>query len=167
MRMNNKKGVSTIVTVVLLILVAITAVALIAAFVIPFIKGGLSESQECFAVLGKVDVVQGQYTCYNQTQQNVTVRIKRGYASDVTVNSLAVVLSGAAQSKRFDVTAGTSPGVYMYGGSSTLALPGEGEEVTYVFNAAGLGSITSVQVSPVLSSEKVCEATTAEIPACT
>ena len=170
MKINDKKGVSTIVTVVLLVLVAIAAVALIAAFIVPLIKGSLSESQECFAVLGKVDVVAGQNTCYNATSKEVSVRIKRGFASDVSIDGVAVVLAGSGSSKRFDITAGgSSPSVRTlskaYGGS--LSLPAEGEENTYVFNVSGSGmSVSSAEVSPVLASDKVCEATTAEIPAC-
>jgi len=169
MEMNDKKGVSTIVTVVLLILVAITAVALIAAFVIPFIRNSLNQSEECFAVLGKVDVVPGQYTCYSATSNNVSVRINRGFANDVDVQAIAVVLSGGGQSKRFDVSSAGSANVAELGGSfgAALSLPSEGEERTYVFNAAGFGAaVTSAQVSPILSNSKVCDAVTAEIPAC-
>ncbi len=170
MKINDKKGVSTIVTVVLLVLVAIAAVALIAAFIVPFIKGSLSESQECFAVLGKVDVVSGSNTCFNATSNEVSVRIKRGFASDVKVDSIAVVLAGSGMSKRFDITTGaSSSNVRALSGAynTALALPAEGEENTYVFNVSGSGmAVASVEVSPVLASDKVCEATTAEIPAC-
>ena len=178
MRMNNKKGVSTIVTVVLLILVSITAVALIAAFVVPFIKGSLSESQECFSALGKVEVVQGDYTGYNSEKGETYVRIKRGFSEDIEVQSLAVVLAGGGKSKRYDITprdaiAVGSPSEIVgewvndtdSGFRNSLSLPAEGEENTYAFNVAGdLTEVDSVQVSPVLASDKICEATIAKIP---
>ncbi len=177
MRMNNKKGVSTIVTVVLLILVSITAVALIAAFVVPFIKGSLSESQECFAVLGKLEVVTGDYTCQNKaTDLGTFVQIKRGFAKDIEVKSLAVVMAGEGKSKKFDLVPGTksdSFGEYVndteYGFNKTIGIPGEGEERTYSFNltAANFRTLVdTVQISAVLKSDKVCEPVVVQIPDC-
>jgi len=169
MNLNDKKGVSGIVTVVLLILVAITAVALIAAFLIPFIKGSLTESQECFEVLGKVDVVPGQFTCLNATSNEVQVRIKRGFTGDAEISSLAVVFAGGGQSKRYDLVPGGTPtSIRELSGDyeDSLNLPGEGEENTYVFNVSTMTSVDTVEVSPVVSSEKVCEATLAAIPSC-
>lgn len=178
MRMKNKKGVSTIVTVVLLILVSITAVALIAAFVVPFIKDSLGESKDCFATMGKIEVVQGDYTGYNSDKQETYVRIKRGFSKDVTVNSLAVVLSGGGKSKRYNIEArepiasgDTQSRVGEYnndtdsGFRNKMDLPGEGEENTYAFNVTDeIVDVDSVQISPVLSSEKICEPTIAKIP---
>src|SRR3989344_1187367 len=108
MRMNNKQGVSTIVTVVLLILVSITAVALIAAFIVPFIKGSLTESQECFSMMGKIEVIQGENTGWIDGESNATVRIKRGFAKDVEVNALAVALGGSGKSTRYDISEGAT-----------------------------------------------------------
>jgi hypothetical protein len=170
MKINDKKGVSTIVTVVLLILVSITAVALIAAFVIPFIKGSLNESQECFVTLGKIEAVPGQYTCYSEENGEVSVRIKRGFADGVEVSGLAVVLSGDGKSRRYDITTGLeSASIKEYGGEyeSALTLPAEGEESTYVIqDIDDLGAITSAQISAVMASDRVCEPVTVEIPAC-
>ena len=168
--MNNKKGVSTIVTVVLLILVSITAVALIAAFVVPFIKGSLTESNECYGMLGKIDMVAGNNTCLDTTTNTVKVSIKKGFVDKTTVKSLAVVLAGSGKSKRYDLTSGVSAtdikelsGNY----NTALTLPKDGETSTYVFNVAGMGiTVTSAEVSPILSSDKVCEPTKVEIPTC-
>ena len=181
MRMNNKKGVSTIVTVVLLILVSITAVALIAAFVVPFIKGSLTESQECFSVLGKLEINQN-YTCQYKTTTNVSlqyktfIQIKRGFVKDTEISSLALVLAGEGKSKKFDLVDGSRTlyiGEYVNddddGFNKTIGLPREGEERTYVFNLSNVNFktlIDTVQISPVLKSGKVCEPAVAKISDC-
>ncbi|MEK6918816.1 MAG: hypothetical protein AABW73_02145 [Nanoarchaeota archaeon] len=168
--MNNKKGVSTIVTVVLLILVSITAVALIAAFVVPFIKGSLSQSNECYATLGKVDVVAGSNTCFDATTNTVRVNIKKGFVEGSEIKAVAVVLSGDGKSKRYDVSnGGMSANIRELSGSynTALSLPADGESNTYVFNVTDAGmTVVYAEVSPILSSDKVCEAAKAEIPTC-
>ena len=170
MSMNNKKGVSTIVTVVLLILVSITAVALIAAFVVPFIKGSLTESNECYGMLGKIDVVPGTNTCYDATTNTVKVSIKKGFVDKATVKSIAVVLVGDGKSKKYDLSSGAvAADIKELSGNynTALSMPKDGETNTYVFNVAGTGiTVTSAEVSPIMSSDKVCEAAKAEIPTC-
>ncbi len=172
MRMNNKKGVSTIVTVVLLILVSITAVALIASFVVPFIKGTLPQTEggECYSMLGKTDIVAGANTCYDTATNTVKVSIKKGFTEKAVVKSFAVVLNGVGKSKRYDLTNGVSVAdIKELGGAynTPLNLPKDGETSTYVFNVAGTGITSgSVEVSPILSTDKVCEPAKAQIPTC-
>ncbi|PIN93274.1 hypothetical protein COU61_00925 [Candidatus Pacearchaeota archaeon CG10_big_fil_rev_8_21_14_0_10_35_13] len=159
---NNKKGVSGIVTTVLLILVAITAVALIAAFLVPFIKGTLGESKDCLSVLGKVEVVQGPYTCYDATGSAVGIRIGRSFGENVGVSGFAVVLGSDSKSKRYDVISGGSNSqISEFGGSygSALNIPADGEQTTYVFDVSsdfGTEAITNVEVSAILPNDKVC-----------
>ncbi len=172
MRMNNKKGVSTIVTVVLLILVSITAVALIAAFVVPFIKGTLPQTEggECYSMLGKTDVIAGSNTCYDTATNTVKVSIKKGFTDKAVVKSFAVVLNGNGKSKRYDLTNGVSAAdIRELSGTfgASINLPKDGETNTYVFNVTGTGIASgSVEVSPILSTDKVCEPTKAQIPTC-
>jgi len=173
MMKNNKKGVSGIVTTVLLILVGITAVALIVAFLIPFIRGNLDESRECFNVLGKAEVVVGANTCYDAADESVRVRISRTYSDEVGVQGFAVVLGNEGRSKRYDVVGGTNSSLIKeLGGnySDTLALPREGEQRTHVFDVSSDFSgeaVSAVELSPVLEDGGICTgATPVTLPEC-
>jgi len=152
--MKNRRGVSGIVTAVLLILVAIVAVALIAAFLVPFIKGTLDVSRECFDVLGSVEPVQSTRTCYDSTADSVTITVKRGFDSGSELQGIVFVAKAPGESKTFD--------------SEDLGfiLPSAGAEKTYTINDVGLGlAVSSLEVAPKLT-DQTCDGVSIGIPAC-
>jgi flagellin-like protein len=147
---NDKRGISGIVTTVLLILVAITAVALIAAFLIPFIKGTLGDSQDCFKILGKLEIVQGANTYYDAGPPRAySVMVKRGY-DRLQLDGFSIALVDDTGNSEVTLIPDTD-------------IPSEGGSRTY--NEADLtapsGTLISVEVAPIIG-DQTCDAISAQ-----
>ena len=146
-RMNNK-GVSEVIATVLMILLTVMAVALVAAFIISFIKNEMSK-KECFDAIDKISVKEGGYTFYNST--NTLVMIER--AADFELKGLLVSVIQEGSSKVFEIYAGSQiNGIKMYNGSSILILPKAGGAETYVFNT----SSDEIKIMSILPSGRKC-----------
>ncbi|MEM4330775.1 MAG: hypothetical protein QW273_02080 [Candidatus Pacearchaeota archaeon] len=76
--MNNKKGISEIVSNVLIVLIVVGAVGLIAAVVFPLIKSNMDLNNACSLALRDLSIdVESGYTCFNYSDSSFIVRVKK------------------------------------------------------------------------------------------
>jgi len=152
-----KRAVSPVIATILLVLLAVATVSIIAAVVIPFVKDSLSGSKECFDVLAQVSIdTENGFACYTPTNgiQVVRITIKRSQ-KETDVASFKVSVFGEGTSNSFDIKQGGS-NVEIYGGGTTIKIPGPGEERTYVLTTS-LENVESAEVYPVLENGKICD----------
>src|SRR3989344_6269884 len=104
-----KKGLSPIIATVLLLLVTIAAVALIANFIIPFIKGQLKTT----ACVKYVDYFsfddEFNFNCYDTNNQyGVSVTAKDNQTFNEKIKGFNLIFLGAGTSKPIKVLEGAS-----------------------------------------------------------
>ncbi len=129
MMLYSKSGQSEVISTVLMILIVIVAVALVMAFVIPFVMKQTNKSS-CFDVIDKIEVVNGQYTCYNTSTNQMNVQI---HLLDVgtKIKGFGVVLGGATSKSYQIINLTRVSGITMYNMSDTLYLPQDNGAETY------------------------------------
>lgn len=135
----DKRGISAVVTTVLLILISVIAVILIAGFIIPMIKNSLSEGTSCFDLVGYIQVLDNQYSCYNSTTTNVM--IERGM-DNLTISGITLSIMSAGNSKRYDIN------------STNIPLPGNAKTYNLGLTYAN-GNV--VKIASVTQSGKICD----------
>lgn len=165
-----KRGVSPVIATVLILLLTVAAVALLAGFVIPFVKKELPKSSEClnyrdYFNFQEVFTIQGQeyrYNCHQNGKYGISIKAvgtDDKLAENVAGFSLAFVENGS--SERVDVLSGqdansSEGGIRMLNSStSKIAVPEQSGVNTYVYNSGK--SFYSVEVYPKLKSGRICE----------
>lgn len=81
--LNNKKGISGIITTVFIILLTVAAVGIIAAVLISFTRNSLNESTRCMDVKDEITII-AEGSCYNNgnginpNTKNTSIQIRFG-----------------------------------------------------------------------------------------
>lgn len=156
---NSKKGLSTVIVTVLLIMLTVSAVSIIYAFVIPMIRGDLDKTKTCYDLREQIMIADERYTCYNST--HTSIMIQRG-EKNVEIEGFIVSLISNGEGNRYEIKAGSVPGVRMYNGNQDLEIPGIGGALTYIFNV----SSSYVNIAPIAGNDVICEAVPDKIGVC-
>ncbi len=175
-----KRGVSTIIATVLIILLTIAAAALLAQFIVPYVKDSLSGSTEClnyrdyFQFKEKLENID--YNCYNvksnrKIQYGASISAI-GNDSDFNIKGFNLVFIGGDGSTNpvrvidgvfatvVKGTVQTYDPNYKSGPSKFLAnikVPKTGETNTYVYNPKDGEDFVEMEVYPILKSDKICD----------
>jgi hypothetical protein len=73
MRVDDKRGISTVVATVLIVLITVAAVTILWVAISPLIDQNLETGTRCFNVQGKIAIDSDvRYTCYNSTADEET-----------------------------------------------------------------------------------------------
>jgi flagellin-like protein len=150
--MNNKRGISELISTVLIILITISAASLIYSFVTPMIRDAMAESKLCSNA--GLEIVT-EDSCYNSSSNEAIIGISAGSNSDISGISVILVGEGTVSAKLVN---GTVPGV-RYGESDTIDLPLPDEARTYIIET-GQSAPSSVTIYPIVkigTNEKVCK----------
>ena len=160
--MRNKKGVSVVVITVLMVLIGIAAVSLIAGYIIPMVRESLEEGGTCFELRDHAQILPNEeYTCY--TGASTKLMIERGLKNYTILGFVVSITSGPGKD-RYDVKeTGSTEGITMYDGSTTIKIPGPGGAASYTFPT---GSGESVELGVITGTGKICEIGTFLIPPC-
>lgn len=149
--LNQKRGISAVLAVVMTIALTVAAGSFIYIVLIPFIKTETAVSQKCYTA--ELEIVEGEYTYYNSTDDELYVQVKRG-AKEGDLVGMQIKLSGGAISKSIEVFEGVSTSVFREFGETGISLPGIEETRTYVINLANLGTtieeVIFVEVAPIV-----------------
>ena len=150
---------SMIISTVLLILLVIVASMVIFSFVIPFVKDRLA-SGNCIDVVNKVSIEEDiRYTCYDDTNKNVSVKIRIGDVREL-IEGFRVVID-STNSESVDIKNETSAiGISMYNGTDytlNLSLPSNNGAITYKIPHSTQPE--SVSVHPILKGGSTCDST--------
>ncbi len=167
-----KKGVSPIIATVLIILITISAAAIIAGFVVPFVKKNLNESTECLDFKGYFEFEEKitfegedfQYNCFvEETDKN-----KYGFSilskktDEIKLNNLEgfnlVLYKENGESKVLDIREGKEKekvSVLDYE-EGDLSIPKQGELITYVYETEEKIEFKRMEIYPVIKG-KTCE----------
>jgi len=166
--MVNKKAVSPVITTILLILVAMAAVAVVAAFIVPYVRESLRD--ECFSAIDQIEIdTSSKYTCYDTWTDEVsgneyrlvTISVKRG-AKPLGIESFKITVFGGGSSNSFDIKEGTTPEsvagtVAMLGGIPVLEVPKVSEMRTYQLNTT-LSEAASAEIYPIVGGRQCDQA---------
>ncbi len=87
--MKSKKALSQIVSSVLLIALTIAVIAIIWGVLQTFVIGKLESTSSCYGILGKISL-NNDWTCYDQTNQEMHFSIDRG---EIDVESVLISVS--------------------------------------------------------------------------
>lgn len=162
----NKKGISQVVATVLIIMITVAAVAMLAGFIVPFVKNSLQKSTECMPYQGYYlfDESFG-YNCYNRTSNLYAVSIKSSFDKSLAGNIMGIKVvfsdkSGATrvvEIKNSSIISRSERGIWIAGShEDLLRIPGPGGIITYVYNASAGDVFITAEVYPVLKSERIC-----------
>ncbi|MEK6933488.1 MAG: archaellin/type IV pilin N-terminal domain-containing protein [Nanoarchaeota archaeon] len=176
-----KRGVSTIIATVLIILLTIAAAALLAQFIVPYVKDNLSGSTECLNYRDyfqfKEKLGNNNYNCYNLGNN---IKIKYGASisavgndSDFNIKGFNLVFIGSDGSTK---PVRVIDGVIVSGGQGTvqtynpnhkadnqnfflanIKVPKTGETNTYLYTSIGDEDFVEMEVYPILKSDKICD----------
>jgi flagellin-like protein len=162
----NKRGLSEVVSTVLVVMITISAIAILAGFVVPFVRDSLSKGSECSSY-GEFYTFDESfsYNCYNTTNgDNVYfISIKKSADRELENNSdeLRVVFKTktgeqkTATVKNGDASSNLREGILLPG-EANLRVPKAGGTLTYVYNGAS-EIYESVEVYSVLKSGRICD----------
>lgn len=165
--MKNKRGLSQVVTTVLLILIGVATVAIVAGFIIPWVRESLSE--DCFKMIDKAEIDEAAYACYESGSEPYDVKLSIKI-KDIEVSGFIVNIYAGGTSERFEIKPGTGDDVKtLYGEAITTDnMPDEGEERTYVLTTEFSGDTKpgSAELGVITKSGKTCEVDSAELYPC-
>lgn len=151
--MNNKRGLSIIISAMIMILLVIVAVGTIWVTVKNLVEEKIEETESCFGIFGEVSI-NNQYTCYNSSSDEVQFSINIG---DIDVDKILVLISSVQSSESIEIYNGAIYShVKDYGDNynDSINLPGKNAGLTYV--ASGFSNKPDlIEISPVIN-ENVC-----------
>jgi flagellin-like protein len=165
-----RRGVSPVIATVLILLITVAAAALIAPFVIKFIRGNLDDSGSCFEILGDLSFAETGYNCYNSLS-TAAVGYTEATGFSVKINNdnivgfkVTLLKDGGADTREISLTNEDSDeqNVRVLGSTfSTTSVPVDFVESdipsgggirTYVAN----GIYDNIEIFPILKEGKVC-----------
>ena len=163
---NNRKGLSEVIATLLIILLSVALIAILAQFIVPFIRDSLNKSTEClnyneYFTFQEVFSSKGGDLRYNCNTDNLTgfmVRAKTDNESGLI--GFNVVLLGEVSSKRLDIRnlPRNGPLRMLNSGLSNIRVPLPGETMTYVYEKqTGEEQFISAEIYPVLNSGRICD----------
>ncbi|MBI3334666.1 type IV pilin [Candidatus Pacearchaeota archaeon] len=153
-----KRGLSTIVATVLIIMITVVSAAVIATFVVPFVRDGLQKSTECVDYDSYFMFDESlRYNCYAGTGYNISVRAANLQSASEKVKGFNLVLYAEGYSIAVPVLAGEPVNAMrMFDITApALAVPRAGETRTYYYDDGAV--YTSGELYPILASGKVCK----------
>lgn len=155
--LQNRKGLSSIVTTVILIALSLAGVVIVWGFVNNFINDEIGSSQSCFGNYDKVKLNK-QYTCYEALEgggYNLRFSLSVG---DIDVDKVTVLVSSESAVKSYVITNEnqTISGLTKYpSGISSVTLPEKNSGISY--RATGFDSkIDSIEIAPTIDGN-LCE----------
>lgn len=160
-KINNKKGVSTIVVTVILIALVMGLSVLIWGVINSLVRKQMGSTESCFGNFGKINLNR-QYTCWDNLNSYLQFSISIG---DIDVNNLIVSISSEAGSKTFyinntDSQIGNLANYVATGvpgfGTDLIRLPGKNEGKTYITNYTTVMP-DSITLVPIINGQQ-CEA---------
>ena len=164
--MENKRGVSSAVASIVLVLLTLIAAGIIAQFVVPFVKNGLSQSSECINYKDYFDFDNTfGYNCRNQNgNYTFSVNAKGESDLDLKINGLVLSFYGDEKQRSETIKKNQSIGIIsmLNVSESKVKIPRPGETHSYIFSPEVDEVYSEVQVNPIIivdSGERVCEST--------
>jgi hypothetical protein len=164
--MENRKGLSEVVSTVLIIMISVAAAAIVFAAVRTFVITNTDRSTECLAYQNyfKFDASQ-IYNCYDSAKEllGFSVRALASNSEQPNLVNFTVVFIKEDASKRVDVAnaapaSGYAGGVRMLKRSiSDIRVPKSGELQTYIYNNSGGESYDKMEIYAVLNSGRICD----------
>jgi flagellin-like protein len=174
LNMNSKRGVSAVVATVLIIMITVAAVGIIWAAIIPMVRNSLDKGTACFDAQSDVSLItDGGYTCFNKSAGNISLQVKKGPNTKVTLVAVQALVFIGGNSVTYRVnssnTLSVMAGTNGYGIVGSLPSNNEFKTVNIWDNGSMMsGSIntslgvTKVKIAPVVTvgkTEEICEAT--------
>jgi len=176
--MIKKRGISPVIATVFIVMMTVAAASIIYAIVIPFVKNNLVKSSECvpYSDYYKFDTSFG-FNCYQRKPSGdiiYGVSVKANTANNLPENVAGFALRFMTKegiAKRVNVKEGgnasTEGGkVWLLNESANpkginpiLQIPKRGEIKPYAYNSTESGIFGSVEIYPILKSERICEKT--------
>ena len=151
------RGLSAIVATVLILMLTILAGSLIAGFIVPFIRDGLSKSTSCvnYQTYFTFDDSLG-FNCYRGANYFVSIKADTDRALQEGISGFDLVFAGKEGSaQRVSARSVVNPVLQLVNGSSYTHFPGAGDSVTYIYDS-GL-ALREVRLYTVLADGTVCK----------
>lgn len=152
-----KRGLSTIIATILLILLSVAAVAIIAGFLIPFIKNQLERSSECINVQDRFSFDENGDNCKSPNGIIFSVRAEGIKEEAEKIAGFNLIIAGEESGKSIEIRAGNSAVVRMRNGSSIIRIPNSGEMFSYNYTDADALKYKNAELKTALNSGRVCE----------
>lgn len=150
------RGFSAIVATVLIVSLTVIIGAVLAAFVIPFVKDNLTGSTSCVPVNDFYSFEQSLgYNCYTSSNYKLSLAQRADTKGAEQVIGFNVVLQGNDGAGTMHQGRATSDTLRSLNGSIYPGLPGPGNVKTYLNDTNA--RYTQAQLYAVLSSGKTCE----------
>lgn len=165
MKSQEKRGISPVIAVILLVLITFMAISIIWAFIKPMVETSLEEGGSCFQLRDYAEIVDSEYTCYNEVGKNTSIMIKRGF-DDIEIKGFRVSIFSEGESKVYSVVINTTDNIKMWQAGNfvtSIELPEPGESKTYLFeNLIG----TRAELAVITKTGKTCKMGSYDIPEC-
>lgn len=155
--MNQKKGLSGVITVLILITLVMAATGIIWTVINKIVKESLEEAEACFGNYEEV-TINSEYTCYNSIGEgNVNVQFSINIG-DIEIDELLISIATEDTSKTFKIN-NELQGIESLGpypsDSGDVKLPGKNSGLTYI--ASGFSSEpVLIRIAPVINNNQ-CE----------
>jgi len=153
-----QRGFSAIVATVLIVSLTVIIGAVLAAYVIPFVKDTLSGSTSCVGIANYYSFTQSTgYNCYTSSHYKLSLAQRAdGKGAEQIVGFNLVLESADGAGTLLEARATTGPTLIFLNGSTTYpGLPGPGNIKTYRYNSTT--RYTRAKVYAVLASGKSCD----------
>ena len=160
--MENKRGLSAVVATISLVLLTFIAVAVIASFVVPFVRDNLISGSGCFPYREYYTFeIESGYACYEivdggEKEYRISVRGNSlGGEEEALVSGLKLSFIEGGSTEVVDIASGSASSGARMLNSGIIAIPKSGEVRTYAYVSSA--DFESVEVFPVLTSGRTCD----------
>ncbi len=167
--MINRKGLSPIVATILIIMLTVGAVAMLAKFIVPFVKDNLNKGSECVNYRDYFKFVEsfefeGKELAFNCREGGLYgAMIQSSAEPDLgkEVAGFKIIFTGEADSANIVVkdeqktSKKLNEGRMLNKSITKIEIPKEGEINTFVFNLSK--DYENMEIYPILNSGRVCE----------
>lgn len=147
-----KRAISTIIASLLLVALTIVGIAIVGVIIKNVINEQKETTESCFGIFEDV-TLNGIYTCYNNSSEDLLFSIKVG---DVDIQKIVVTISGEGITKSLGIntTASTITGVANYpSGLTSITLPNKNSGKTYIYDLSVAGFTARpymIEIAPVV-----------------
>jgi len=152
--MENKRGLSTVVSIMILVLLVITLISIIWVMVNNLVEEELEEAGTCFGIFEEL-TINNKFTCYNSSSNEVHFSLNIG---EIDIDKVLVSVSNNVDgSQVFEISNVLSDitNLRSYSSGKEVKLPGKNSGRTYIVSNF-FSEPDSIRVAPVIGTT-TCE----------
>jgi len=154
-KLNQKKGLSTVVETVIMIALTIAVVSVVWVIVNSLVQKNIKSSESCFGVFDKVEL-NPRYTCYNNTAGIDELWFSISVGEIESIDDILVAISSGGASTSFKILEDNPAGLFYFNRTHPVGIPKKDQGLTYIYRLPASSPVPErVEIALIIDGE-VC-----------